>query len=203
MRFVDNDLWNAVGSELPDAERALCDQHSQSDGEDEDDMSIDASCDLIMGFSAGKHVSLAGLHPTTEHLRQLWRIYLDNVNPLSKVVHRPTTAKLIDRACDAPQSLDKAEEVLLFAIYLAAVGSLTTHECQRALGEARRTLLTRYEKLCREALVRAKFLRTSSLQVLAGFVTYLVRAPFRNPRHIGGDDQRGRVAKNLGANIHP
>lgn len=97
------------------------------------------------------------------------------MNPLIKLVHRPTTAKLIDRACDAPYSLEKTDEVLLFAIYLIAVASLTTQDCQRTLGEARRTLLTRHEKLCREALVRARFLRTSSLQVLGGFVMYLVR----------------------------
>lgn len=159
-------------------------------------MSVDPSCDLIMGISAGKNVSLATLHPSAGILRQLWRIYLDNVNPLSKVTHRPTTAKLIDRACDAPHSLDKADEVLLFSIYLSAVASLTANECQRTLGEPRRTLLTRYEKVCREALVRSKFLRTSNLQVLSGFVMYLVRAPFRRC-HCSWHDQLWQISSSL------
>lgn len=68
IRFVDNDLWNAVGSELPDTEHVLHDERSQldSDEDEEDDMSVDPSCDLIMGFSSGRHVSLATLHPSTK-----------------------------------------------------------------------------------------------------------------------------------------
>jgi hypothetical protein len=137
-------------------------------------MSVDGSCNLIMGISTGR-VDLAALHPPPGHVRQLWAVFLENVNPLVKIVHRPTTAKLIEQVCTKEAVLDKADEVLLFSIYLAAVISLTTEECRRHFGELRAVLSTRYQKACREALVRVKFLRTSNLHVLTGFVMYLVR----------------------------
>lgn len=168
---MDNDLWNAVGSELPDTDGLVDEQHSENE---DDGMPTDGSCELIMGLSSSPDISLKSLQPSPANIRHLWQVFLENVNPLSKLIHRPTTAALIDRACNQIQNLEKADEVLLFGIYLSAVVSLTAEQCRRLLRETRACLSLRYQIACREALVRAKFLKTSSLQVLAGFVMYLV-----------------------------
>lgn len=168
VRFVDNDLWNAVESELPEVI-----EERSSEAED-DVMTHDRSCELIMGISTSPDATLDSFHPSPPQIRHLWQVFLENVDPMTKVVHTPTTAKIIDRACEVPRNLDKADEALLFAIYLSAVISMTAEEVRNSMGEPRSSLSQRYQKACREALVRAKFIRTSNVRVLASFVIYLV-----------------------------
>ena len=71
-------------------------------------------------------------------------------------------------------NVSKALEALMFAIYSSAVNSMTEEECQRMIGEARLTLLDRYTFATHQALLRAKFLKTSDIVLLQAFVLFLV-----------------------------
>jgi hypothetical protein len=76
-------------------------------------------------------------HPPTEHMHQLWQIFIENVDPLTKVVHVPTLQPAIQKATTEIGSVPRSFEALMFAIYSAAVMSLKDDECKRSLVEPR------------------------------------------------------------------
>lgn len=77
--------------------------------------------DLILGISlTAPDLRLPGPGSSA----RLWQIYQDNVNPLNKLLHVPTTQKLMVEAIDTPSALTSERMALLFAIFAAAVTSL-------------------------------------------------------------------------------
>ncbi|KAI1863438.1 uncharacterized protein JN550_009549 [Neoarthrinium moseri] len=64
-------------------------------------------------------------------------------------------------------------EALMFAIYSTAIMSLSDHECNQRLGEARKSLLSRYVSCTKVALSRTRFMGTTSLVVLQALVLHL------------------------------
>lgn len=113
-------------------------------------------------------------HPSPEHIHQLGQIFIENVDPLTKVVHVPTLRPAIQKAASNIGTIPRSFEALMFAIYGAAVMSLKDDECKERLGEPRKTLLSRYISATRAALSRAKFMGTISLVVLQALVLHLL-----------------------------
>jgi hypothetical protein len=62
----------------------------------------------------------------------------------------------------------------MFAIYSAAVMSLTDRECKQRLSEPRELLLSRYISATEAALSRAKFMGTTSLIVLQALIIHIL-----------------------------
>lgn len=62
----------------------------------------------------------------------------------------------------------------MFGIYATATMSLTEEEVKTNFGEEKATLLSRYQSGCRQALLRAGFLRSSDMTILQGLLLYLV-----------------------------
>lgn len=78
---------------------------------------------------------------------------------------------------DASENLEqvpKSTEALMFSIYLLAVVSLTTEECEAMFSETRDSLISKYAGATQQALVNAKFLKSSNLVTLQAFSIYLV-----------------------------
>lgn len=132
--------------------------------------------DLIFGVVSSNE-NLRLLHPTSEHAWRLWRTFLDNVNPLVKIVHVPSVQKLfMDPIAFTLSKNNSAEgtEALIFSVYSCAVLSLENAECESMFGEKRSTLLAKYQLGTKQALIRAGFLKSSDLIVLQAFVLFLV-----------------------------
>lgn len=73
----------------------------------------------------------------------LWSKYLDNVDPVFKLLHSPTAQKLVTKATKEPSSIEAAVNCLLFAIYYSSVLSMSASECYAELEEDRFVLLKR------------------------------------------------------------
>lgn len=112
-------------------------------------------------------------HPSPGHIHQLWQTFVQNIDPLTKAVHAPTLEPAILKAACDTASIPRSFEALLFAIYSAAVMSLTDGECKDLLGESRRILLSRYTAATKAALSQARFMSTTSLVVLQALVLHL------------------------------
>jgi hypothetical protein len=108
------------------------------------------------------------------HIFRLWQTFLDNVNPLSKVIHAPTVQYQILEATGNLTNISKGVESLMFAIYAAAVNSVDDTECESILGESKSRVLPRYFMATQHALIRAGFLYSSDLVVLQAFTLFLV-----------------------------
>ena len=113
-------------------------------------------------------------HPPPEGIHRLWQIFVDNVDPLTKIVHVPTLRPAIQKAASNTATIPRGFEALMFAIYSVAVMSLKDDECKQLLYESRTSLLSRYVSATKAALSRAKFMGTISIVVLQALVLHLM-----------------------------
>jgi hypothetical protein len=161
--FVENKLWTRVVEESHDADDTLGDS---SDLSDEETLTNDT------GFVFG-HRSRPR-HPPLERIHQLWDIFVNNVDPLTKTVHVDTLRPAFLKAANNTETIPRLLEALMFAIYGCAVMSLGADECEQRLGEPRDRLLPRYISSTEAALSRAKFMGSLSLVVLQALVLHLL-----------------------------
>ncbi|PSS02088.1 fungal-specific transcription factor domain-domain-containing protein [Coniella lustricola] len=122
----------------------------------------------------GSLVSITELHPPTVQIFQLWQIYLDNVNPLLKIIHTPTLQGQLIEAAANPAKIPKPLEALLFSIYYMAVLTLTDDEVQETFKEERTRMMARFHRATQQSLVNAGFMKTADIVVLQAFVMYLL-----------------------------
>ncbi|MCJ1439169.1 hypothetical protein MMC27_008560 [Xylographa pallens] len=166
-KMVDN-LYARVVEELHNPEDAL--DYSSNDASD-----MEASDhDLSFVLSSQPKSITRTRHPPPERILQLWQIFIENVDPLTKIVHVPTLRPAIQKAASNIATIPRSFEALMFSIYAAAVMTLNEDECNQRLGEPRKTLLSRYIAATKAALSRAKFMGTISLIVLQALVLYIV-----------------------------
>lgn len=128
---------------------------------------------LIFG-SSHSAVNLSTLHPDPAQIFRLWQIFLDNVNPLLRVIHAPTMQGRIIEAINDLENASPTIHALMFSIYSMAVLSLVSKQCASTFGMTKDDALARYQFACRQALLRSGFLRTSDRDCLTALYIYLV-----------------------------
>jgi hypothetical protein len=113
-------------------------------------------------------------HPQPVKIFRLWQTFIDNVNPLTKLLHVPTIQQLILEASGNLDEVSSSVEALMFSIYHSAVVSMDDQGCQTILGESRPEAMAKYSMATQQALINAKVLRTSNIVVLQALTLYLV-----------------------------
>lgn len=159
-------LWESMKDEIGDALDSSSDDEAGTDD-------IPPGETLLMGFSSVSS-NLLLLHPSIPHIFRIWQIFLENVNPMVKIFHAPSVQQMITDASEDLSSISKPNEALLFSIYFLAILSLTPQNCASHFGESQQVLLARYTRGVQQALVNARYLRTTNLTVLQAFILYLV-----------------------------
>jgi len=171
-RYIGSTVFKNLGDDL----------EPSSDEDDDGDEAVQATPQLrasdplsLAFLSPGSSsVSLLNCHPTYETAMKLWRLYVDNVDPVVKAVHVPTMQNILQRAAAQPSRVPKATEALVFSIYHFAVISITDEESIKIFGEARTSLLAKFEAALRQALVNAQWLRSTNLAVVQAFELFLL-----------------------------
>ncbi|OAP54767.1 hypothetical protein AYL99_11215 [Fonsecaea erecta] len=169
-RFIENPLWASLSDEFRQPNEAIAEY---SEDEDEIGSPIEESTDFILGFTPSSN-PVHQLHPSPANILILWQMFLDNINPMTKLIHQPTLHKTLVQASSQLDNLPRGLEALMFAIYSSAVYSIEDDECEMKLGEPRKILLARYRHATRKALARARFMATSEMVVLQAFFLYLL-----------------------------
>ncbi|KAL5333975.1 fungal-specific transcription factor domain-containing protein [Aspergillus crustosus] len=121
-------------------------------------------------------IDLEALRPIQSRIAAHWQRYLDVVDPLLKLFHTPTVQKLVMTAIHNRTKLDFAPQCLLFAIYYAAVASMSRQECQIELEEERDVLLEQYRTGLNYYLSYLDLLKSTDIVVLQAFTLYLITA---------------------------
>ncbi|KAF7589487.1 hypothetical protein BBP40_004241 [Aspergillus hancockii] len=137
--------------------------------------SLNLTLDILPGLSSGP-TEVCQLYLEPSLALRLWTTYVNNVNPVLKVLHIPTTQSAIIAMILDPGAADTSFLALGFAIFFAAVTSMDNREASEVLPEARQTHLKRYAAGLDQALVKGDYLSNPSvteLQALAIFVTCL------------------------------
>ncbi|KAF2830842.1 hypothetical protein CC86DRAFT_367496 [Ophiobolus disseminans] len=167
-KFVENSLWTRIVEEAYDPAQTL----DTSDASSDEDASDDGHGFVLTNQPKPNH---RPRHPRPENMHQLWDIFVENVDPLSKVVHVLTLKPAFQKAAADPSgTIPRSFEALMFAIYSTAIMSLNDDECRRRFSEPHQTLLSLYTHATAAALSRAKFMGTTSLVVLQALVLHLL-----------------------------
>lgn len=142
-RYIDSHMWWNLGDD---------EIHSMSHDEDEDDEMPTLSVPNVAGAIAPDPLTGAFLgcqqyilqyHPIHADAMQLWKLHAENVEPICKVLHIPSTAQLIDSVSQHPETASKTDECLLFAIYHCAIFSIPAEECMKRFKQDRSTMMQR------------------------------------------------------------
>lgn len=152
------------------------------------DDSSDVNAQLL-GFSPQEHGHLQlgkspikeilGQYSTPEVSIKLFEIYLRRIDPLFKVIHRPSLSTHLFKQ---QQYLNythghPAIEALACSIEYAAVCSLTDEECFAVLGANKSSVISTYHMATELALSRAGLFTRNDVTVLQAFIIYLVSLP--------------------------
>ena len=174
-RYVSNKFWNSLSEEVAEMRDILDDPTDEEDDYPSPDSTSTASTNnpaFIFSFSSSLH-SLRDFHPPLEQIPKYWEIYKENVDPLIKIFHRPCTEKTLIEACQNLDHVSKPLEVMMFAIYFAAVTSISAEECMVTFALEKQAALKNYRFAFEQALARAGFLSTQELVVLQSFTLFL------------------------------
>ncbi|KAI1082551.1 fungal-specific transcription factor domain-containing protein [Whalleya microplaca] len=178
-RYIDSRLWLDSGDEV-----AVREMSSHK----EDDPSVTCgntplTQDPISCALLGVSQNLFAYHPNHQDAMKLWATYIQNVEPLCKVLHIPTTARMVEAVSQKPVTASKADECLLFSIYHFAVFSMTDDDCMRDFGQSRTVLSDKYQFAMRQALVNASWLKTTEMTVIQAYVLFLISARSQIDHH--------------------
>lgn len=127
---------------------------------------------MLLSLSPG--VKPTELHPNPLHIFKLWQTFLENVNPLTKILHAPTVQQQILEAMSDLHQIGRELEALMFSIYCIALISLPAEEVGRSFGESKKKLLSRCRRGAQMAFANAHLLRTSNAVVLQAFMLFIV-----------------------------
>ncbi|KAG5936353.1 hypothetical protein E4U53_000248 [Claviceps sorghi] len=109
-------------------------------------------------------------------ISQLCGVYLRNVDPVIKILHRPSLSKWM---LDGNRYLGYPEDhisiqALEAAVCYAAASTLSEAQCQAISRISKSTMVSTYRKQCEVAFERAGLLTTRCRTILQSFVLYLV-----------------------------
>ncbi|QIW94719.1 hypothetical protein AMS68_000237 [Peltaster fructicola] len=167
-RYIDSNTW-----------RAIDDGEAQVSEDDEDEVSnngvdLHHIGDPLSAALVGRARDLLDQHPRYELAKTLWTLYVDNVDPICRVLHTPSMADVVDHAARNPREVSKPLECLLFAVYHFAVVSMTEDQCLSIMKETQSVAQARYRHATCQALVNAAFLKSSEMSVLQAYILFLL-----------------------------
>lgn len=150
-------------------------QDSQLSGQSPAETSISQSS-VLFGSSPLRQRELRLLHPSSAQIIALFHYYQKNVDPMVKILHTPSLRKLVMSASTNKDAIPSGNyvEALLFAMYYAAITSLTQEECLQNFHDGRNSLLARYRSGTESALSNADLLSTQEIGTLQALVIFLV-----------------------------
>ncbi|KAE9379893.1 hypothetical protein N431DRAFT_476947 [Stipitochalara longipes BDJ] len=175
-RYIENSFWVTLSNEVSGIKQLLMD----GSDDEHDTGQIDPNPNSSTGEQAYffKFNSLAStvsiFHPHPNQIMTLWRIFVEHVDPIIRLVHKPTLLNKITEVKSDFTRTNKPFEALMFSIYFSCVTSMTEEECHTHLGENKDVLLIRYRFALQQSFARAGFLSTHNLVTLQALIIYLI-----------------------------
>ncbi|KAI2472870.1 hypothetical protein F4781DRAFT_419784 [Annulohypoxylon bovei var. microspora] len=132
----------------------------------------------VLGISSARGGSLGagdGLLSDTKLTAQLCEIYLRQVDPIIKLLHRPSLSKfMLGGQCYLSYEPNHISTICLSsAVCYSALASMTEEQCQAMLNMDRSMLVVEYRAVCEAALERAELMTTDDITLLQAFILYL------------------------------
>ncbi|KAK5993919.1 Pyriculol/pyriculariol biosynthesis cluster transcription factor 1 [Cladobotryum mycophilum] len=183
VRFMDSYVFASVYDEL----QKMRDIVETDDPEDSsilgsEEMTPDNNADLFL-YGDVCRTNLEELQPDPIHIFRLWQVFLDRINPLTKLIHAPTMQPTIIEAATNMTSMPLNCQALLFSVFAMAVVAMTPTECIQTLGIPRVIALQRFNTGTKTALIKYNFMKNYNMTALQALVLYLFSLEGRYDRH--------------------
>lgn len=176
-RYVSNKFWTALSEEVAEMRDILDDPT-----DDEQDYPSPGSASVssastngqgfLFNFSSTAH-SLRNFHPPAREVPMYWRIFKENVDPVLRIFHRPTTEKLVIEVTRNLDHMSKTTEAVMFSIYYSVVNSMSPEDCVAVLGLDKDAGLKKYRFAFEQSLARANLLSTQEMEILQSLTLFL------------------------------
>ncbi|KAH8174688.1 fungal specific transcription factor domain-containing protein [Sarocladium implicatum] len=111
---------------------------------------------------------------------KLWHAFVQNVDPIVKILHIPTAEVEIFTAINQPGSVSKDTLALLYAIYFAAATSLEPDDISKMLDMTQLAALGKFRTHFQKALADTDALENPTVPLLQGLAIYLHIVPSWN-----------------------
>ena len=131
--------------------------------------------DFLFDSRNDSQTSLESLHPSLADVGILWKVFMENVEPLLKIFHIPTFESEIWDAARNVGRISSSLEALMFAIYCLTVVSMPAYECEKSFATTKAVLFARYESGVKKAFVKAGILVSTDFRLVQAMVIWLVR----------------------------
>lgn len=140
--------------------------------------SVDGGISLLGLSGSSNSPAAPQLFVTSQIASEFCQIYLRQVDPIIKILHRPSLSKLM---LEGQQYLGYPDghasvQAISSAVCYSAATSMTERQCQEMFHMERTRLVADCRKICEAAIERSGLLSTRDISVLQAFVLYLVSA---------------------------
>jgi hypothetical protein len=185
-KYTSGDFWANLGGEI-NGLRSLLEQPVDDDGQSNDDDEhfqstsstsppIHSSLlDFVFRGADGRLEQQMGFPVSSRYFKALSDTYFTNVDPIFKIIHRPTTLSRIansTRNFSAPPN-NNVTELLMLCMYFAAIKSMSPKDCQNTFHQDSQILLSKFRRSAELAFAKENLLITDEFAVLQAFTIYL------------------------------
>ncbi|KAI0839917.1 hypothetical protein F5Y06DRAFT_303035 [Hypoxylon sp. FL0890] len=124
-----------------------------------------------------------GLLSDNKITAQLCQVYLSQVDPIIKVLHRPSLSKFMlgGQSYLGYEAGHISTTCLSSAVCYSALASMTEEQCQAAFNMNKCALTVEYREACEAELERSELLTTRDVTILQAFILYLVARRTEDP----------------------
>jgi hypothetical protein len=129
---------------------------------------------ILFGSTQGT-VRSQDYYPTQWQAILLWQTFINNVDPIVKILHIPTAQTEIYRTINNPDTALEDMNSLLFAIYFGAITSLSPNAAADLVGQPKAMALDNFKKGFECSLSRSNVLDSPSMKSLQALGIYMVR----------------------------
>lgn len=103
-----------------------------------------------------------------------WEYFLERVDPIVKILHRPSAATILNISLKIPSSLNESSRALIHSIYFSSVACMSDDEVHELFNMTKPTCLEIYRLSTEEALAKAVLLNIDEdLVALQALVLFL------------------------------
>lgn len=124
------------------------------------------------------HLPLPGnkaQQPSQRCAIQLWQAFVNNVDPLVKILHIPTTQTRIYAAINHPNEAEPDVLTLLFSVLFAGTASLNPDQVMSLLDTSKNVALDTFKRGIEQSLAASNFLDSPTITSIQAMTLYIVR----------------------------
>ncbi|KAK2733505.1 fungal specific transcription factor domain-containing protein [Colletotrichum kahawae] len=181
VRFMDSYLWATVHDQLTAMRQIIEAEEEEQSVLGSDAVTPDDNVDLLLNDFAA--IDLEDVTPSPVQIFRLWQVFLERVNPITKLIHVPSLQPLVVEAAANHSNVANNAQALLFSIYLVATLTMTEAEVRQMLDSSKEDALKKFTAGVKAALTKVNFLKNHDMMTLQSLILYLVSLQGRYNRH--------------------